>query len=67
MTRTTLTAATLEAAVDGVLIGCLYLLNGNPAPGPKFDYKQLRWFERLTSYAAELLATGAPVALVDGP
>ena len=36
----------IEAAVDGVLIGCLYLPNGNPAPGPKFDYK-LRWFERL--------------------
>jgi exodeoxyribonuclease-3 len=45
-----------------VLIGCLYLPNGNPAPGPKFDYK-LRWFERLTAYAAELLATGAPVVL----
>ncbi len=52
----------IEAAVDGVLICCLYLPNGNPAPGPKFDYK-LRWFERLTSYAAELLATGAPVVL----
>ena len=35
----------IEAAIDGVLIGCLYLPNGNPAPGPKFDYK-LRWFER---------------------
>ena len=45
----------IEAAVKGVLIGCLYLPNGNPAPGPKFDYK-LRWFERLTSYASELLA-----------
>ena len=38
----------IEAAVDGVLVGCLYLPNGNPAPGPKFDYK-LRWFERLTA------------------
>ena len=52
----------VEAAVNGVLIGCLYLPNGNPAPGPKFDYK-LKWFERLNAYAAELLATGAPVVL----
>lgn len=52
----------LEAAVSGVLIGCLYLPNGNPAPGPKFDYK-LRWFERLASHAAELLAAGVPVVL----
>src|SRR5690606_35067805 len=52
----------IEAAVDGILIGCLYLPNGNPAPGPKFDYK-LRWFERLIAHAAELLATGAPVIL----
>jgi exodeoxyribonuclease-3 len=36
----------IEAAVSGLLIGCLYLPNGNPAPGPKFDYK-LPWFERL--------------------
>src|SRR4051812_39545414 len=43
----------IEAAVNGVLIGCLYLPNGNPAPGPKFDYK-LRWFERLTAHAAKL-------------
>jgi len=53
----------IEAAVDGVLIGCLYLPNGNPAPGPKFDYK-LRWFDRLATHAAELLATGMPVVLV---
>jgi exodeoxyribonuclease III len=53
----------LEAAVDGVLVGCLYLPNGNPAPGPKFDYK-LRWFERLAAHAAKLLASGHPVALV---
>ena len=52
----------IEAAVNGVLIGCLYLPNGNPAPGPKFDYK-LRWFERLTAHAAELLTTGAEIAL----
>src|SRR6185312_9973823 len=52
----------IEAAIDGVLVCCLYLPNGNPQPGPKFDYK-LRWFERLTAHAAELLATGAPVVL----
>ncbi len=52
----------IEATVDGLLIGCLYLPNGNPAPGPKFDYK-LRWFERLTAHAADLFASGKPVIL----
>jgi len=52
----------IEAAIDGVLVGCLYLPNGNPAPGPKFDYK-LRWFERLNLHAAELIASGQPVVL----
>jgi exodeoxyribonuclease-3 len=52
----------LEAVVNDVTIGCLYLPNGNPAPGPKFDYK-LRWFERFTEHAAELLASGKPVVL----
>jgi exodeoxyribonuclease III len=52
----------LEAAIAGMIIGCLYLPNGNPAPGPKFDYK-LRWFERLTSYAKSLLASGVPAVL----
>src|SRR5215212_9943399 len=52
----------IEAAVNGLLIGCLYLPNGNPAPGPKFDYK-LRWFERLTAHAADLLKAGVPVVL----
>jgi len=52
----------IEARVNGLHIGCLYLPNGNPAPGPKFDYK-LRWFERLTTHAAELLASGEPVIL----
>ena len=52
----------LEAKVNGILIGCLYLPNGNPAPGPKFDYK-LRWFERFTAHAANLLATDMPVVL----
>jgi exodeoxyribonuclease-3 len=50
----------LEAAVNGILIGGLYLPNGNPKPGPKFDYK-LRWFDRLIAHAADLLATGQPV------
>jgi len=53
----------IEAAVDGLLIGCLYVPNGNPAPSVKFDFK-LSWFERLIAHAAELLASGAPVALV---
>lgn len=52
----------LEAAVQGVLVACLYAPNGNPAPGPKFDYK-LAWLERLRTHAAELLATGAPTVL----
>ena len=52
----------IEAAVNGVLIGCLYLPNGNPLPGPKFDYK-LAWFEALNAHAQALLATGAPVVL----
>ena len=52
----------LEAAVNGVLIACLYLPNGNPAPGPKFDYK-LRWLERLTARGAELVALPEPVVL----
>jgi exodeoxyribonuclease III len=45
----------IEAAIDGVIVGCLYLPNGNPAPGPKFDYK-LRWFQRLNAYAKKQLA-----------
>jgi exodeoxyribonuclease-3 len=52
----------IEAAIDGFIVGCLYLPNGNPAPGPKFDYK-LRWFERLTAHAAELLGAKQPVVL----
>ncbi|WP_158826645.1 exodeoxyribonuclease III [Mucilaginibacter lacusdianchii] len=52
----------LEAYVNGIVIGCLYLPNGNPAPGPKFDYK-LRWFERLQNHAAGLLARDVPVLL----
>jgi exodeoxyribonuclease III len=52
----------LEAAVNGVLIASIYAPNGNPHPGPKFDYK-LQWMERLIAHAAELAATGAPIAL----
>jgi exodeoxyribonuclease-3 len=52
----------IEAAVAGVLVGCLYLPNGNPQPGPKFDYK-LAWFDRLVAHAGWLIATGLPVAL----
>ena len=53
----------VEAAIDGVLFGCLYLPNGNPQPGPKFDYK-LRWFERMRQRAAELWESGQPVVLL---
>jgi exodeoxyribonuclease III len=52
----------IEATIEGLTIGCLYLPNGNPAPGPKFDYK-LSWFERLTNYTAGLLKSGKPVIL----
>ncbi|MCU1300476.1 MAG: exodeoxyribonuclease [Candidatus Sulfotelmatobacter sp.] len=52
----------IEAAVQGVLITSIYLPNGNPQPGPKFNYK-LAWFERLTAHAAKLMASGAPVVL----
>lgn len=52
----------IEAMVNGILIGCLYLPNGNPAPGVKLDYK-LAWFERLKKHAARLLETGLPVVL----
>lgn len=52
----------IEAMVNDIVIGCLYLPNGNPAPGPKFDYK-LKWFERLTIHAAELISSGKKVIL----
>jgi exodeoxyribonuclease-3 len=52
----------IEAAINGILIGGLYLPNGNPRPGPKFDYK-LRWFERLIDHAAKLLGSGQSVVL----
>jgi len=52
----------IEAAINGIVIGGLYLPNGNPRPGPKFDYK-LAWFERLIVHAAELIGSGLPVIL----
>jgi exodeoxyribonuclease-3 len=52
----------IEAAVDGILIGCLYAPNGNPQPGPKFDYK-LAWLDRLNRHAEALLAQEIPVVL----
>jgi exodeoxyribonuclease-3 len=52
----------IEAKVNGVIIGCLYLHNGNPTPGPKFDF-MMKWFERLIIHAAELLALDKPVIL----
>jgi exodeoxyribonuclease III len=69
VTRTTLPgdatdgqARYIEAAVNGVLIASIYLPNGNPQPGPKFDYK-LRWCERLNAHAAGLIAAGVSVVL----
>lgn len=52
----------LEAAVKGVIVGCLYLPNGNPQPGPKFDYK-LAWFEHLMAHADTLFKSTHPVVL----
>jgi exodeoxyribonuclease-3 len=52
----------METSLDGLRIGCLYLPNGNPAPGPKFDYK-LSWFKRLTKYAKTLASLKEPVVL----
>ncbi len=52
----------LEAAVGGLIVGCLYAPNGNPQPGPKFDYK-LAWNERLLAHAAALSKSGHPVVL----
>jgi exodeoxyribonuclease-3 len=52
----------IEAEIGGLTVGCLYLPNGNPAPGPKFDYK-LGWFARLQKHAKKLLASETPVVL----
>jgi exodeoxyribonuclease III len=53
----------IEAIVNNIVIGCLYLPNGNPYPGPKFDYK-LKWFSRLNAHAKKLLEHDLPVALI---
>lgn len=52
----------IEATVNGITIAGIYLPNGNPIPGPKFDYK-LSWMKRLQIHAAELLKTGGPVII----
>jgi exodeoxyribonuclease-3 len=52
----------IEAAISGVIIACLYLPNGNPQPGPKFDYK-LAWFARLRRHAAKFIKQDLPVVL----
>ena len=69
VTRTTLPgdrndtqARYIEAAIGGMLIGCIYLPNGNPQPGPKFDYK-LAWFKRLHAHARKLLREEVPIVL----
>jgi exodeoxyribonuclease III len=52
----------IEAQIDDLLVGCLYLPNGNPAPGPKYEYK-LGWLDRFIKHAEDLLTTKAPVIL----
>jgi exodeoxyribonuclease III len=52
----------IEAVIDVIIIGSIYLPNGNPAPGPKFDYK-LAWFKRLNQYAGQLIKRDVPVIL----
>jgi exodeoxyribonuclease-3 len=53
----------IEAEVNGIVVGCLYLPNGNPQPGPKFEYK-LKWFQRLNEHAQTLYSSGKPVVLL---
>jgi len=53
----------IEAFINGVVIGCLYLPNGNPCPGPKFDYK-LKWIKRFSKHAKKLQSFDLPVALI---
>jgi bifunctional non-homologous end joining protein LigD len=53
----------IEAFINGMVIGCIYLPNGNPWPGPKFDYK-LRWFQRLAAHAKDLVNRDLPVILI---
>lgn len=52
----------IEAAVHGILVCCMYAPNGNPQPGPKFDYK-LKWMDRLLTHAKTLFASGHPVVM----
>ena len=52
----------IEADINGVRICCLYLPNGNPAPGPKFDYK-ISWMDRLLAHTKQLLEDGGPVVV----
>jgi exodeoxyribonuclease-3 len=52
----------LEAAIDGIVVASIYAPNGNPQPGPKFEYK-LAWLERLAKHAQGLLGSGVPVVL----
>jgi exodeoxyribonuclease III len=52
----------IEAAVEGMLVACLYLPNGNPQPGPKFDYK-LAWMDRFLAHAQTLWDSAAPVVM----
>lgn len=52
----------IEAAISGIIIGCIYLPNGNPQPGPKFDYK-LKWFDRLIRHSRSLTRENVPVIL----
>jgi len=52
----------IEAAVNGILVSCAYMPNGNPQPGPKFDYK-LAWFKRFNAHAARLRRAGVPAVL----
>jgi exodeoxyribonuclease-3 len=60
--RTDTQSRYIEAAVRGILVTSIYLPNGNPQPGPKFEYK-FAWFERLITHAAELQKSGVPVVL----
>jgi exodeoxyribonuclease III len=53
----------IEAAIEGMLICCLYAPNGNPQPGQKFNYK-LAWLDRLAKHAAQLIKEGVPAVLV---
>jgi exodeoxyribonuclease III len=60
--RTDTQSRYIEAAVSGIVVASLYAPNGNPQPGPKFDYK-LAWLRRLSTHATELLGAGVPVVL----